>query len=169
MFYRDPEVLERLHPEHFKNMCNRMEVHLNASATQVGNDQAHITARMKEVGFFFTPYILLYAWFGQSLIDFFVWPFLIVFRWIMKQPSSSIHLPRNRNSIQHTRKTFPNCIMWPNNSAAVMCCSIKISKAWKFWTICWISMIDCRRFYGKHPMIESANGRQLKPIENLKL
>lgn len=48
---RDPEVLERLHPEHFKNMCNRMEVHLNASATQVGNDQAHITARMKEVGF----------------------------------------------------------------------------------------------------------------------
>lgn len=47
---RDPEVLERLHPEHFKNMCNRMEVHLNASATQVGNDQAHITAKMKEVG-----------------------------------------------------------------------------------------------------------------------
>lgn len=26
-----------------------MEVHLNASATQVGNDQAHITAKMKEV------------------------------------------------------------------------------------------------------------------------
>lgn len=47
---RDPEVLERLHPDHFKNMCNRMEAHLNASATQVGNDQAHITARMKEVG-----------------------------------------------------------------------------------------------------------------------
>lgn len=48
---RDPEVLERLHPDHFKNMCNRMEVHLNASATQVGNEQAHITAKMKEVGF----------------------------------------------------------------------------------------------------------------------
>ncbi|XP_055299996.1 BLOC-1-related complex subunit 5 [Sitodiplosis mosellana] len=48
---RDPEVLERLHPEHFKNMCNRMEAHLNASATQVGNDQAHITAKMKEVDY----------------------------------------------------------------------------------------------------------------------
>lgn len=47
---RDPEVLERLHPDHFKNMCNRMEVHLNASATQVGTDQAHITTKMKEVG-----------------------------------------------------------------------------------------------------------------------
>lgn len=47
---RDPEVLERLHPEHFQNMCNRMEVHLNASATHVGNDQAHITSKMREVG-----------------------------------------------------------------------------------------------------------------------
>lgn len=45
---RDPEVLERLHPE---NMCNRMEVHLNASAAHVGNEQAHITAKLKEVGF----------------------------------------------------------------------------------------------------------------------
>lgn len=55
---RDPEVLERLHPDYFKNMCNRMEVHLNASATQVGNDQAHITAKMKEVGsiLFWTNY-----------------------------------------------------------------------------------------------------------------
>lgn len=45
---RDPEVLERLHPEHLRNMCNRMQVHLNASATQVANDQARITARIKE-------------------------------------------------------------------------------------------------------------------------
>lgn len=59
---RDPEVLERLHPEHFKNMCNRMEVHLNASATQVGNEQAHITAKMKEVG--------STIGFGQITIDF---------------------------------------------------------------------------------------------------
>lgn len=48
---RDPEVLERLHPDHFKNMVTRMEVHLNASAAHVGNEQAHITAKLKEVGF----------------------------------------------------------------------------------------------------------------------
>lgn len=71
---RDPEVLERLHPEHFKNMCNRMEVHLNASATQVGNDQAHITARMKEVGFCSTficfflgiPFVQILLFFSHS-------------------------------------------------------------------------------------------------------
>lgn len=64
---RDPEVLERLHPEHFKNMCNRMEVHLNASATQVGNEQAHITAKMKEVGFinpvFMCEILIDFSWF----------------------------------------------------------------------------------------------------------
>lgn len=46
---RDPEVLERLQPNHLKNMCNRMEVHLNASAIQVAADQAHITGKIKEV------------------------------------------------------------------------------------------------------------------------
>lgn len=47
--HRDPEVLERLQPIHLKNMCNRMEVHLNASATKVAGDQAQITAKIKEV------------------------------------------------------------------------------------------------------------------------
>lgn len=46
---RDPEVLERLQPDHLKNMCNRMQVHLNASATQVAADQVHISAKIKEV------------------------------------------------------------------------------------------------------------------------
>lgn len=46
---RDPEVLERLHPEHFKSMCNRMQVHLNASASQVANEQAVVAAKIKEV------------------------------------------------------------------------------------------------------------------------
>lgn len=46
---RDPEVLERLQPDHLKNMCNRMQVHLNASATQVAADQAHISTKIKEV------------------------------------------------------------------------------------------------------------------------
>lgn len=46
---RDPEVLERLQPDHLKNMCNRMQIHLNASASQVAADQAHISARIKEV------------------------------------------------------------------------------------------------------------------------
>lgn len=48
---RDPEVLERLQPDHLKNMCNRMQVHLNASATLVAADQAHIAAKIKEVRF----------------------------------------------------------------------------------------------------------------------
>lgn len=68
---RDPEVLERLHPEHFKNMCNRMEVHLNASATQVGNDQAHITAKMKEVSFANPIQCALEIKLKNILIDFY--------------------------------------------------------------------------------------------------
>lgn len=47
--HRDPEVLERLQPIHLKNMCNRMQLHLNASATKVAADQAQITAKIKEV------------------------------------------------------------------------------------------------------------------------
>lgn len=47
--HRDPEVLERLQPIHLKNMCNRMEVHLNASAAKVAGDQAQITTKIKEV------------------------------------------------------------------------------------------------------------------------
>lgn len=46
---RDPEVLERLQPIHLKNICNRMEAHLNVAATKVASDQAHITAKIKEV------------------------------------------------------------------------------------------------------------------------
>lgn len=46
---RDPEVLERVHPEHFKNMCARMQIHLNASSTQVSNEQAVLAAKIKEV------------------------------------------------------------------------------------------------------------------------
>lgn len=45
---RDPEVLERLQPDHLKNMCNRMQVHLNASATQVAANQTHISVKLKE-------------------------------------------------------------------------------------------------------------------------
>lgn len=66
---RDPEVLERLHPEHFQNMCNRMEVHLNASATQVGNDQAHISAKMKEASYYYFRTIIYH--FEQVLLIFF--------------------------------------------------------------------------------------------------
>lgn len=75
---RDPEVLERLHPDHFKNMCNRMEVHLNASATIVGNDQARITGRMKEVGIYIIWSALCappplkinwFSWFSSKLFD----------------------------------------------------------------------------------------------------
>lgn len=47
--HRDPEVLERLQPIHLKNMCNRMQAHLNASATKVAADQSQITAKIKEV------------------------------------------------------------------------------------------------------------------------
>lgn len=46
---RDPEVLERLHPEHFKNMCNRMQVHLNASSSHVAKAQTVVGAKVKEV------------------------------------------------------------------------------------------------------------------------
>lgn len=46
---RDPEVLERLQPDHMKNMCNRMQIHLNASATLVAAEQAHIATKIKEV------------------------------------------------------------------------------------------------------------------------
>lgn len=46
---RDPEVLERLQPVHLKNICNRLEAHLNVAANQVAGDQAQVTARIKEV------------------------------------------------------------------------------------------------------------------------
>lgn len=46
---RDPEVLERLQPDHMQNMCNRMQLHLNASAALVATDQSHISGKLKEV------------------------------------------------------------------------------------------------------------------------
>lgn len=48
---RDPEVLERLQPNHLKNICSRMQTHLNACAGQVAADQAQITVKVKEVDF----------------------------------------------------------------------------------------------------------------------
>lgn len=48
---RDPEVLERLQPNHLRNVCSRMQAHLNACATQVAADQAQLTVKVKEVDF----------------------------------------------------------------------------------------------------------------------
>lgn len=46
---RDPEVLERLQPIHFKNMCNTMQSHYNSNAKRVAADQNQLTAKIKEV------------------------------------------------------------------------------------------------------------------------
>lgn len=48
---RDPEVLERLQPTHLRNICGRMQIHLNTCATQVASEQAQITTKIKEVDF----------------------------------------------------------------------------------------------------------------------
>lgn len=48
---RDPEVLERLQPNHLRNICARMQVHLNVCASQVAVDQAQITVKVKAVDF----------------------------------------------------------------------------------------------------------------------
>lgn len=50
--HRDPEVLERLQPGHLKNMCNRMQAHLNISAAKVASDQSQITTKIKEVNIY---------------------------------------------------------------------------------------------------------------------
>lgn len=46
---RDPEVLERLHPNHMINMCSRLQSHFNTCATQVAAEQQQITNKIKEV------------------------------------------------------------------------------------------------------------------------
>ncbi|XP_065089927.1 uncharacterized protein LOC135711115 [Ochlerotatus camptorhynchus] len=46
---RDPEVLERLHPNHMINMCSRLQSHFNTCATQVASEQQKITNKIKEV------------------------------------------------------------------------------------------------------------------------
>ncbi|XP_021693098.1 BLOC-1-related complex subunit 5 [Aedes aegypti] len=46
---RDPEVLERLHPNHMINMCSRLQSHFNTCATQVASEQQQITNKIKEV------------------------------------------------------------------------------------------------------------------------
>ncbi|CAO1392632.1 unnamed protein product [Diamesa serratosioi] len=45
---RDPEILERLQPNHVLNMCSRLQSHYNLSATKVGQDQMAINGRIKE-------------------------------------------------------------------------------------------------------------------------
>ncbi|XP_055608111.1 BLOC-1-related complex subunit 5 isoform X2 [Uranotaenia lowii] len=46
---RDPEVLERLQPNHMMNMCSRLQAHFNTCATQVAGEQQQITNKIKEV------------------------------------------------------------------------------------------------------------------------
>lgn len=45
----DADITKRLHEDHMKNMCNRMEEHLNKTANEVANHQAILTAKIKEV------------------------------------------------------------------------------------------------------------------------
>lgn len=45
----DADISKRLHEDHMKNMCNRMEEHLNKNASEVANHQAVLTAKIKEV------------------------------------------------------------------------------------------------------------------------
>lgn len=77
-----------------------------------------------------------------------------VFRWTTKQPKCSIHSRKSKNSTQHTLNNSPNCTMWHNSLADVTSYSIRILRAWKFWIICLISMIDYRHFYGKRLTIK---------------
>lgn len=46
---RDPEVLERLHPGHLTNICQRMQTHLHLCAARVSTDQAAINGRIRDV------------------------------------------------------------------------------------------------------------------------
>ncbi|CRK92434.1 CLUMA_CG006001, isoform A [Clunio marinus] len=46
---RDPEVLERLQPNHVLNMCTRLQCHYNLSATKIAQDQNVINTKIKEV------------------------------------------------------------------------------------------------------------------------
>lgn len=47
----DPGITKRLHEDHMKNMCNRMEEHMNKAAIEVSNHQAVLTAKVKEVNY----------------------------------------------------------------------------------------------------------------------
>jgi len=46
---RDPEVLERLQPNHVLNMCTRLQCHYNLCATKIAQDQFVINTKIKEV------------------------------------------------------------------------------------------------------------------------
>lgn len=46
---RDPEILERLQPIHFHNICNRMLTHYNICASKVAAEQQLIGNKIKEV------------------------------------------------------------------------------------------------------------------------
>lgn len=46
---RDPEILERLQPIHFHNICNRMLMHYNICASKVAAEQQLIGNKIKEV------------------------------------------------------------------------------------------------------------------------
>jgi hypothetical protein len=47
--YRDPEILERLQPNHVLNMCTRLQSHYNLCATKIAQDQEVINNKVKEV------------------------------------------------------------------------------------------------------------------------
>lgn len=46
---RDPEVLERLDPSPFRNLCLRYQHHLTAAANLVATEQNQITQKVREV------------------------------------------------------------------------------------------------------------------------
>ncbi|CAG9766113.1 unnamed protein product [Ceutorhynchus assimilis] len=46
---RDPEVLERLDPTPFRNLCLRYQHHLTAAANSVATEQNQLTQRVREV------------------------------------------------------------------------------------------------------------------------
>lgn len=46
---RDPEVLERLDPVPFRNLCLRYQHHLTTAANLVTTEQNHLTTRVREV------------------------------------------------------------------------------------------------------------------------
>lgn len=144
---RDPEVLERLQPDHMKNMCNRMQLHLNASAALVATDQSHISGKLKEV---------------KHLWSFSTWfrplsPFHPIYfrRLTTRSPKYSIRSPKSKKRTPRMRNIFRNCITSHSSWAGAIPCWIRISRVWKCWTICWTLTIDYRRSFGRQPTIES--------------
>ena len=71
---RDPDILERLQPQHLQNICSRMQSHYNVCAMQIANDQGTIMGQIKEVT------NISSINFEFNLIEFFIY----IFRWITK-------------------------------------------------------------------------------------